>query len=1153
MPASSERIILDGRYAILPDIVRPGGMAKVYKATDMDSGRLVAVKVYDANYFRGDVSSLAFHREMKSLQRLAHPNIVELLDGGRDNSRGWRYIVAEWLDEEFYDHIGREPIRGWDDFFHRFGKPILGALQYLFDKGVVHRDLKPENILIAGGGIPKLIDFGISRISDQPPIGATLIDFRTPPYSPPEVDDGTDPGCRDAWAYAAVCIACLASARLKTYDSLYDSLEQSVDLPIEIENVLSAAVSRTKSKRYRSIVELAAAIETAQKLRESYRIEIPTAPISISPKAEEEIRKLRPKSSRRDIEHFVVRSMNEEAVFSRAQANAQQGLAQSSSRYQVVSGELQYLITPDRESLAFLVIVGARLIPTMFAERSRQGGISANARFRMRDRAESPSENAKSVGALLGSIEHELARKDASGGSGEEIFDNWKAILRAKQSLDQDLYGPVAYSGIEISNKRIVFRVNGQMSEDQIGAYWGFMVDAFLYSGEVERVTGRETTIYFDRPLIAEVPDTGALVIDDRAGRIAINRQLNAVDAIRFGRAVNQRFKDIIVDPAVASAPQAHVVEEFYAGNLDDRKKEAVQAALGTSDMFLVQGPPGTGKTEFIVETIRQTLSRNPHARILLTSQTHTALDNALQRLLDGDPNLKALRIGHDDERVSPSSRKLLLQSRAEKWKVDAERLSDGFLQRWALTNGVPATSVRLGRLVAAVVQAEYLLEKTQKRIAGYRGELRKLAAQEASDEFTVDGTTSYETSASAENLRQELNVDLARQRELRARVDELRSSLRVETGDGAVVATWNVQDLKGWEEAYAERSATNRKFSALLDVVEDWRLRFSQSDEFLPAVLSGSQVVAGTCIGFAGTKGALEIDFDLCIIDEASKATATETCVPLSRSNRAVLVGDERQLPPFIEDRLLDKVLLARLGLEEKDVRETLFERLCATLPPSNQVMLSRQHRMCPEIGRLISRCFYRGELDTVRGACELDLSVAGIRKPVTWVTTSNLRNRRETRCDPSYQNMTELQIIRNMLRRVQFVLAQTKQDATVAVLSGYAAQVGLLRAQIEPDFDQLDRLRIECGTVDSFQGRQADIGIFSVTRSNLDHEVGFLGELRRLNVALSRAKEALVIVGDHDFAMSVFGSSPIGEVAKYVQRNPNDCYIKVEEETVK
>jgi superfamily I DNA and/or RNA helicase len=98
-----------------------------------------------------------------------------------------------------------------------------------------------------------------------------------------------------------------------------------------------------------------------------------------------------------------------------------------------------------------------------------------------------------------------------------------------------------------------------------------------------------------------------------------------------------------------------------------------------------------------------------------------------------------------------------------------------------------------------------------------------------------------------------------------------------------------------------AERPA-DRKFHDLLRLAEEWQLRFGSSREFYAAMIADSSVVvAGTCLGFARVPGMLAAEFDVCIVDEASKATATELLVPLSRARRWILVGDPKQLPPSL------------------------------------------------------------------------------------------------------------------------------------------------------------------------------------------------------------------------------------------------------------
>ena len=98
-----------------------------------------------------------------------------------------------------------------------------------------------------------------------------------------------------------------------------------------------------------------------------------------------------------------------------------------------------------------------------------------------------------------------------------------------------------------------------------------------------------------------------------------------------------------------------------------------------------------------------------------------------------------------------------------------------------------------------------------------------------------------------------------------------------------------------------------------MIEIHTEWALRFGRSSEFSAALLVASQVVAGTCIGMMGVKGSSLIEYDLCIVDEASKATPTELLVPLSRSRRCVIVGDPKQLSPFQEPEFKSSALAGR------------------------------------------------------------------------------------------------------------------------------------------------------------------------------------------------------------------------------------------------
>jgi superfamily I DNA and/or RNA helicase len=303
------------------------------------------------------------------------------------------------------------------------------------------------------------------------------------------------------------------------------------------------------------------------------------------------------------------------------------------------------------------------------------------------------------------------------------------------------------------------------------------------------------------------------------------------------------------------------------------------------------------------------------------------------------------------------------------------------------------------------------------------------------------------------------------------------------------------------------------------------------------------SQVIAGTCVGLS--VNIKDMMFDLCIVDEASKATATEVLVPLSRARRWILVGDVHQLPPFQEEALRKSDFLNKYELSEGDIKETLFERLLKTLPSECCKSLTIQHRMVAPIGNLVSECFYGGRLKSEEKPLDTCLQEV-LPRPVTWFTTAKLPNHREGYANPSYENLCEANIVLQLLGQLNSVAEKAQKSYSVAVLTGYAKQRMLLNRTLAPEFKNWKALTVDCNTVDAFQGREADIAVYSVTRSNPKGEMGFLGQIERLNVALSRGKLGLVIVGNHEFCLTANDPNPLRDVLNHINRHPKECKIQ-------
>ena len=257
------------------------------------------------------------------------------------------------------------------------------------------------------------------------------------------------------------------------------------------------------------------------------------------------------------------------------------------------------------------------------------------------------------------------------------------------------------------------------------------------------------------------------------------------------------------------------------------------------------------------------------------------------------------------------------------------------------------------------------------------------------------------------------------------------------------------------------------------------------------------------------------------------------------------MLVGDDRQLPPYVDDAVSRPEVLAQYQLTKEEVTTSLFSTLARELPEENVVGLWHQHRMHPAIGRLVSYCFYDRKL-TSEPRTPMTLLTPIAPRPVTWLTTSHLDGRFERRHGLSVANDLEARLIRSFLVAANQLAVKARRSLKVAVLAGYAAQRDVLERRLEAELGTWNGLSVDCQTVDSFQGRQAEIVIYSMTRSNADGELGFLRERPRLNVALSRAKDLLVIVGDHAFARDARGAQTIRRVLDHIDTFPKECCLE-------
>jgi len=1131
---------LKERY-ILTETVRKGAQATVTRAFDGETGSIVAIK--RVPFGPDDARAQeAFQREASILQKISHENIITLIDIDRDNDGNW-FLVLEWVEDNLEDVIRRDGPTPWSIFWDRLGEPLLDAICLAQQKGIAHRDIKPKNILVTAAGVPKLADYGIGKLIENGGAWSIVSGFtfrfdHTPGYTPAQPDDEKYVYSRDCFSFAAIVISCVAGRVINNNDDISTILQES-NLPFFILPIIEKCLSSEPSERPPMASVLREQISRAMSAAESDGLGITKIHVSLSPGAAGHLANCLGVESELAIESFVAEELSDVCSIQLAAENE----AEQSRRITLVG-----------EAWTFEGIIAGRSAASIYITRSKEVGSGLAATLRdeglnrkveiLFTRPKDETRSAQDLALLLVDAEAAKREKDQErhAKTTQRILKIWRGFLRDRVDVEARRGSGLKYIDRTISGDRVIFTTEIAVGEEIVG-------QERLVQSSSGRVGGRVALVSFNQ-LVMDVnfgnaqtlPRRGELIINTIAAQKALSHQTQALDSVIYDRAVSDRLKPIILEPKSALPVQPITGIVPTDDELDDEKKSVLSRALGVQDILAIEGPPGTGKTKLIAEIVVQWLRINPGHRVLLSSQTHIALDNVLERVAAMDSNVDLIRIGRPDEpRISEASQKLLLEKRIESWITKAQQDSEMAMTRWADSNGVDQTAVKIGMSVERLIQLLRRQETVRSRIDEMLSRRQSVDAgisdEPSSTEETQEETTQIDSEIGG--LRAELKEIIAKER-------AVKDAMRAMGGYACELAdSKDHSELTDWALHFLSSDPKIEACRARLMMLEDWHLRVGRSSDFNAAVLSSAQVIAGTCIGVAGVKGMAEVAYDLCIIDEASKATPTETLVPMVRSQKWILVGDPNQLPPFFEE--IGDDLLAQF--DDREIKATLLDRMldkAEGLPNECRAELRNQYRMIKPIGNLISHCFYDGRLISPIISHGLKLATV-FPAPVTWFSTHARKDRIEKKSGQTYFNSGEVREIRLLLQRLQFIAKAQKQKITVAVIAGYTAQVQNLRVMVSQGVAEWPDLDVACNSVDAFQGRQADVCIYSVVRSNIRNDLGFLREPPRLNVALSRGKSALLIVGDQMFCRSARGKNPFKGVIEYIEQHTDDCAMEI------
>ena len=342
----------------------------------------------------------------------------------------------------------------------------------------------------------------------------------------------------------------------------------------------------------------------------------------------------------------------------------------------------------------------------------------------------------------------------------------------------------------------------------------------------------------------------------------------------------------------------------------------------------------------------------------------------------------------------------------------------------------------------------------------------------------------------------------------------------------------------KAIRELRSNRKKGSESFHQKMDRL---RCRAAEIEIRINAELFGeARVIACTLVGSAHRL--LEgMKFGTLFIDEAAQALEAACWIPMRRASRVILAGDHCQLPPTVKS-----IAALRAGLGK-----TLMERI-AENKPEVVTLLKIQYRMNEDIMRFSSDWFYGGQVES---APQIKYrSILDFDHPITWIDTSNEENRitiegedapedsastsssssaanqnsdlnfKEQFVGESYGRINKAEAELTLLTLAEYFTKIGKQrvlgdSIDVGIISPYRAQVQYLKKLIKKyEFFKPYRRLISVNTVDGFQGQERDVILISLVRSNDEGQIGFLKDLRRMNVAMTRARMKLIILGNKD-----------------------------------
>ena len=1025
-----------------------------------------------------------FTREMRALYKLNKcSNIVNIL--------GDDYLVISTTKEKvgviYLEYIngielGKSSIENFSAK-ERFLiiKQLLDAIEISHSNGIIHRDINPNNIMLTDDKQVKLIDFGICKINDMIN-SATVYKLGTNAYSAPEVHQHSENATEksDLYSLGAVIYFLFTGQQPPLAVQFQDVLNKTSGMDVSLKPILKKLVAENPDDRYENVFELRADFS---KLFTRFLNLDKTIILTAAYERIKELRnlKLLPQSIniKMATETYMPENFLDLYAFCRKEESNEN---EETMIYIFLGFNFQAECVFDDEQSVFDVVKFIK-IPPIDRDRLKKRFAKIEGEIRFVDKRiahrESKNDSFEIKNIIYDYYENYMSNNNVDC-EYKEKYGVWRDLLELiREDIEKNVVR-LPYDSYEVKNNLLRFKLKKGtfIDEERLNKE-----QVFVYEKKVGKKKDKikpvtvgtyEDDIYEKNHVVLEINKQGTIGLP-ASGFICLDYRKDKINVERQLDALN-------------------ILE-----------KEDYQCSFNLKRIISGVEPPSVNVISKPIHMFNEKLDFPQKTAI------KKALDADSIAIIQGPPGtgktnviieiiLQILKANKKNPDVEPKKVLLVSQSHpaVDKMLEDLIRESD---ERPDL--------LRIGRdeKLNEEIREEYSINDVKEK---WYQNVRRIC-----NDYT-------------KNALEEIGIP---KEEFDKYFLKLENS-KVENMDFSVEDKLFVENfIKKTKGVKSERT---RK---ILEIQREWTEQLKKCDEVELYIIKSTVIIAGTCTGFVSNRIIRDVEFDYVIVDEAAKATFPELAVSLNKAHKIILVGDHQQLPPVLDTEIIRN---NKEKLDEEGLAQGIFERMYNMFPEDNKHRLTIQYRMHPTIGTLISHVFYNDEIQNGVEAQDRELCIEGYEEiAIEWISTSkySTKERYEKEFDnngkKSYQNYLERNIIERKLLELDSKLVKRTK---VAVITGYGSQKYILQTMVKRH--SFKRIEVDVDTVDAFQGSQKDIILYSTVRSSGNkYGIGFLKSEARINVAFSRARCLLIIVGDMKFLDNYkIRGNKFPEIIKYI-----------------